>query len=980
MGRAGLLLLLLLLDGCVRVVSLAQPDAGTTPPPPPAPPQVEITNVELENQRPGSTSTTLDGGALLEVYAGEVLVISGRNWSAAEVTVTVGGVSLARLEGSTQTMLRVLVPSNMPNGPVRVETTVSRRDSAQQVLLLGPGHLVNLAERGLIQGQAVVTASGALQGCDQTYSTGFDDTGAALDALCNPGASQVAGVALAFVPGLRANGQDAMYWRALALLAPETGVADWFDRVPVPAALDGVPVTGQYLVDLRSYVDVLDGGVEAGPIPTHLPAALQAVAAGDNFIHRVVTPFAATPPLPDAVGPLFATHVDNMAVLGLPSRGVRLFTLRAHADSNRTPTLSVSVVEHLAQPDGTLGVQPLAGSPGGGALEQRMVAAGLLDLNQLGVDLLNPTDPPAPVPPSLPGFVLLTCGSTPQELNPTWELHPYALVDLTGQDGPAWTPLPPITNITGSCVYFTCAEQPAFPDVDAGVTPVPPTVPRVVPWQVGTLLVEPTTVNTVFGLSEGSPCVVAITRPAAPDAGAVDEDAGMSGGSGSGGPPEAQCDAGPCPTADLLFKLSGSTMAVSRNFNDNTQRLHVLRNTRELATLDNLTSETAVVAEQITGAPYGTVLSDPATGLLVGVPLWGSAADVLHPASGSALPILRIPLAGAVLGAWPLHGAQGAILVAHKHLAMVLDVGGNPAVVLPQPGAQFDGFARMEDGTGDNGYVVAARFEGTPALFLWRTDQASVGGPLVREDPVYRTLRPVAARDQRVLYWRDKGVQDLPIGGSGGPGVGPEEPFAQPCQVDLAVVDLLGTRMPQAVPESCRSEPGVVFLDQQGRIWIPDVDRNVGTARLRVVNADVTSHFLEGVEAASFTQLPSGALLATLLMEGPPQQLALGCLTSDGTTVSLRDVGPPPTLDGPILVSPDGRRIFAGTVNSLLELEVPPLDATGCPPPSTTEVPVPIPVTRRITLPGSPSLLSMNRAGDRLIWVDETAQLVGLAE
>ncbi len=979
MGRAGLLLLMLALGGCVRVVAQAQPDAGTTAPPPP---QVEITNLELENQRPGSTSTTLDGGPLLEVYAGEILVISGRNWSAAEVTVTVGGVSLALLEGSTNTMLRVLVPANMPNGPVRVETTVSRRDSAHQVVVLGPGHLVNLAERGLIQGQAVVTASGALQGCDLAYPTMWDDTGAALNAQCSPYNSAAAGMAVAFVPGLRANGQDAMYWRGLSVTGLDNNVKDWFGRVPVPAALEDVPVTGQYLVDLRSYVDVLDGGVEAGPVQAQLPAALQVVFARDTAaIQRVVTPFAATPPLPDAVGPLFATLVDNAMLQGLPSRGVRLFTLRAYADSNRTPALAVDVVEHLAQPDGTLGAQALGGSPGGGPLEQRVAAAGMFDLNQLAVELLGPTVPPGPVPPSLPGFVLLTCGPAPAEFNPTLELHPYALVDITGQDGPAWTPLPPITNITGSCAQTLCPFIPPLPDMDAGVTALPPTLPRLVPWQVGTLVVEPTKDTSVFGLTEGLPCVI-LTRPVAPDAGFVEEDAGMFGGTGNGDPAGAQCDAGPCPTADLLYNLSGSAVAISRNFANQAQQLHALRNHRVLATVDSVSAETTFAAptELVTAAPYGTVLTDPLTGFLLGVPQWGSAVDVLYPGSGSASPFLRIPLAGDVLGAWPLHGSQGAILVAHQHLAMVLDVGGNPTVVLPQPGTPFDGFARMEDGTGANQHVVAALFEGTPALFLWRTDQASLGAPVLREDPVYRALRPVAARDGRVLYWRDKGIKDMPIGGLGGPGEVPPEVLAQSCRVDLAVVDLEGTRVPQPVAESCRSEPVGVFLDQQGRIWIPDVDSEVGTAQLRVVNPDRSSHVLRGVEAVSFTQLPSGALLATVVMEGPPQQLALGCLTSDGTTVSLRDVGPPPTLDGPILVSPDGRRIFAGTVNSLLELEVPPLDATGCPPPSTTEVPVPIPVTRRITLPGSPSLLSMNRAGDRLIWVDETAQLVGLAE
>ncbi|MEW5848263.1 MAG: IPT/TIG domain-containing protein [Myxococcota bacterium] len=177
-----LAVVVMVLGACPRLVTVEL--GGPEEPPPPssdAGPEPVITEVTVSPRR----SVDLDGGAgTLAAYAGDLLTVTGAHWSTSAVQLKVGE-EVVPLESVSDTQLTAVVPVGMRSGPLRVVSGErSSRVPGPTLVYLGRGHVPVPTDLGVVDPRITITASGTAGTRCARAPDGVDAGATPYDAEC----------------------------------------------------------------------------------------------------------------------------------------------------------------------------------------------------------------------------------------------------------------------------------------------------------------------------------------------------------------------------------------------------------------------------------------------------------------------------------------------------------------------------------------------------------------------------------------------------------------------------------------------------------------------------------------------------------------------------------------------------------------------------------------------------------------------------
>ncbi|MEW5851818.1 MAG: hypothetical protein AB2A00_23715 [Myxococcota bacterium] len=953
--------------GCPRVVGPAPlvdekpegdagiPDAGTPP---------VIESIEVIPNRSG-----VDGGVLWRAFAGDLLRVTGRNWNRELAQLYVGSTLLALRPGSSDTQLEADIPNEMTSGVVRVVSDGRSGVSFDEVRFLGPGHLQALRSHGAIEPQLAITAAGTglPNFCAQTDVPSLDGkeepVGIGVVGTCFGGQaadSLVVGFNLGLAPD-----PTAMKYLATVSLQQRT-TTEMFQEMR-DAGVAGAHV--EYLQPVEFYTQGGDAVVGEGRyvLPVGVEQVVRQDSPGDapRLTRRIRAGWWTSDelevraPLVHPGGYLAAPFLMVVEMLGVQDYRLRTVSF----------------------PDGTVQVEPVANTETHAVpVAMGMVGPGVLP--RAGHEYQNV-------------LLVLACEETaPQQ----WQLT--AQVYDVGETPDTVTPAGKAELMVGnsmSCEYQLCS--PSW-DPTSG-QPLPPAPPagilEIVPWQTDAFALVPAAVDYSASVTSTAVqlCVLDTSGkmpdggvgpgPWPPDNGGVpdlsdggvrslddggsvptDGDAGIpDGGEGDASRP-ARVDLGPVVRNAAVLPSAGRVLGLPPT--DPTDP----SGARRLVSYDNLQAAAYGQGGQTvsTSVAYRAVRSyDGLTA--VAIPTSGGQVDKLT-AEGTLLD--RVSILGQPRGAWPLRQA-GKIAVAHERSIMITDVSGYPSPFQVSYGLPFYTVASMADDEGHVRWLLTTElYESTWVMLRWDLESPALAVDVEMVEPAGKPfILPLATTETSILALRIRNSVEVesPCPTQGvPPGGGAEKPAQDAWMVVLPRGGDPNNKPEVVVPETCGW--GYPYLSAQAdRLYLYTTDI-FGRPKLVTVDFSVAPFVVDtrlGGGVYPGVALPSGALLGIFVHE-PLYAPELGCLGRDGQYVSM---GPPPFLDGSIVASPDGRRLYVGTQGVLLEMAMAPRDngPAGCPD---------VEVLSRTPISATPDQMTVDPTGRRLVWSDSEGQTFGMVE
>lgn len=1006
-ARAALWLLGLgVVTGCPRVVvdpPAASSSGGRAPPP------VVITGVSLEARR-----ASQDADGVVRVYQGDTLAVEGSGMVAAVARVSVGGRTLEVAEGSTDTLLRVVVGEGPMRGRLTVVVAEGRQgESAQEVEHMGPGHLSGAQNQGTVTPLVrllevgVNNAAGSLTVAVEPPEEGAMATDSS-NLVAYDGAP-VSAVVLAAGPVATA---AAPRFLVVAGQGPYQYGWAWGPGTPEEVPEDVLPMlvplftdSGTLSPDKGTWVaaGLLADGAGArrvwmagyqgdsveglmGPLVLREPTwqaqgyavAIQKSAGGYRPATFQFDLSGDQPAVVERAEPLCTRQNlhDPVAVGSLPSFYV------GGPESSYEPALVVAECDRAASaPQLALRVFRLGESPG----ELRLL--GVVAVEQ-GPTLFDScaaqceTDPAALFAPSRLGTILPLGGDELVIL----PLDASDQADLATSFGPGPScvvRVPPGVLATDSPRTCAMRQTPLYAGAVGAspgnwghfLGPITATMDDSilsVEMTYGPFGAQPTRqVNRLTHRPNAGPADAGapVNLPdGGPDAGRAD--AGAQPAPPDGGPDAGRADAGGQPAVPDGGPDAGAGMEPPPPVPESPFRMEPL----PLSTA------------------YARLRSSPYGGGLVGMPVSGGSLHILT----RGLEPTQRPALGAVVDAWPL-AQQGKLALVQETFVSVVDGAGFPNPMVRAPSTYLGSLAlEWSPSLGHaHAWFTSGRVEGTRFV----TSLQRVPFPL---DP----NRVPSESDPDDLEGQTIDLMNVPTGVTVVPaavasplsgllyGFSSMPPAEVAAECDDAVgfggdqvawlqrmtrVDAQAPIVPVDVPFSCgvagqwlnaagstaafiRLKKDGVTFGQELQTWRVDMTSGT-TTRMGPWDAGAVTSIWPLVEQ------PGGVVLG-ITRDARLDPVALRCLDPQ-TLEPLGTPMNPPINFGPMVFSPDGTRLYLGADDAVLEATVTPVPGQPCPS---------VDITRRIAVGGVPSLLRINVSGTRLVWVDQANSLVGIIE
>jgi hypothetical protein len=373
---------------------------------------------------------------------------------------------------------------------------------------------------------------------------------------------------------------------------------------------------------------------------------------------------------------------------------------------------------------------------------------------------------------------------------------------------------------------------------------------------------------------------------------------------------------------------------------------------------------------------FAEVFGDPRQSLAYAL---RESGDVLDVVNADGLGVDALSVLGTPLAAWPVPG--GKVATARRHSLMVMDLSGFPSPFLPTEPFPLGRAALERD---RQGRVVAVwgglhhAAGGQPHAALQRWAVSPTGAVTVPEgpEPGFSWEKDGAGTGEVApLFVSDTWVVVETSAGVPGHGCNGVTGLAVARRSDGRLDPLDGVCGATAL--DFNPWLGLLYLTAP----VAQGDRMLGLKVVDVATGDSLDPPAGGVAKrppfANLVALPGGSALGVSVEPGY-QTRWMACVTRQHEFVSL---GPNPFNEGPLLLAPDGTRLYAGSGRQVLEIPLEALDQRGCPPVVDPSNRTPsLSVTSRIPVEGIPTRLEADPTGERLVWLDEQAQVVGVVE
>ena len=856
------------------------------------------------------------------VFAQDILVIRGSGWSAQEVEVEVGAQELP-LVLRTATELQARIPDDLEGGPLSV-FSLGRAggETGKQVCALGPGHPRRGAYLGSVEPALTLQASGT------TYLPclpGASDT----NPYCQQAGLSAGVVGVGFQLTPTATFQDAIY---LSQMNPLTG------SVAITAAPEP---PGQNVG--RQIIQVF---------PMLTAAELGVIAYYDNVANRYLL---AEEAFPNAAFDQFNTHLwaatqrveDASAQLVWSSRGPAVSGTVLKTQMGRvaggvvhmTQMVQPNMLGWFSDASVTVSLDPDSGARRSFVIPRALaVAAGTMDARVLS---------PALEDSAVYLVLSLSVDTQGQGMVHALRVLPNGQADmLCGTAGslqpcgagvvqPAYQG--PVTCLGGSCT-------PCLNDLLAAVSL---NALDLRPVAQNALLVTPSRSFSPLSVPEASMCMLTL----GPTALGMTLLSGQRFSAVTTVPREA--DGGGTATAFLGVPLEGSQIQ---------------------PVLWSLSQEGAVRIP--TPTAYLALHTDPSGALVYAIPQKGGRVDVLLP---DGRLVASTPVLGPALGAALVPDTPGHVRVAYSGGVLETDAAGTVVAsrITPLLGlAVFSQDATQAYALSTTLHDAGGTVPQVTAVELLTLDVGAAAGAAAGAfgQETARTALPLTAGKSMFLV-EVGSAHALVVASGAGPG-----DFCQPTVngapgASAAWVQPLdgATSMDQPL---CHAVTGIIHRDEQ-RAYVVSIDPlNTPDAGLYVV--DLTVAPLRYVRVPLYVPLtlaadPQGGVLG-VFFSFETLRYSLGRLVLDMSTdppgTDYTDLGLAPFTDVSLVVSPDGRRVYAGDRGRITEMQLDHPDGS-----SAT-----LTVTRQLPIVGRAHRLLMDASGQRLLYVDLEEFGVGVLE
>jgi hypothetical protein len=379
-----------------------------------------------------------------------------------------------------------------------------------------------------------------------------------------------------------------------------------------------------------------------------------------------------------------------------------------------------------------------------------------------------------------------------------------------------------------------------------------------------------------------------------------------------------------------------------------------------------------------TRTSYAALHVDPILPLVYALPVSGGRVDMLT-RDGSLVSTASV--LGPPVDGWPLDQEDGRVLLVNGAGAMLVDRSGMPSQFEPSVFLPAATLLEGEPGRNPVAAWTVVSGEESPVGYLLRTPLDLDSG---RVEPfqlmaqldsdlpggsILRRLQPVALDPDGMVF---QVVADIP--GGGVLRLARTPPVTEPVPPGgTGVLTLAAFPAPGGTNSFVSHDPRNRWLYVNTYLG----DHNTVLQRLSLapdgVTTTVTGDGVPRVTALAAAVLPSGVLVGTFVTNN----VELGAVDVAGRYRRLLE-GSPPFGEASLVVSPDGRRLYAGVENGVVEVA---LDAAGedvlCLD-AAAEVPVCPRVLQVIPFTGRPDVLRVSHSGSTLLVLDAARQSIHL--